>query len=401
MNVLDFLKGYVRFYGEGGFPERLLSEASANGLHITDAKRQGETFFATCPAAEYGRLRPLAKRACIRLRIYRKHGLYFRLFPYRKRAGVPIGLLLGALLLYALSGRIWIVEVQADAPIDTATVLQAVEKQGVHVGCRIQDIDMQSLRLYVLSDLEEAVYVSVNPSGCVARVTLNKRAPAPNIEDFHNNFSNLVAVRDGTILSTDVHSGQTAVKVGEGVTAGTLLVSGTVESAAGNLYLRRASGKIIAETSRTLSVFIPFSEQQLQPTKTVAQRIYFRFLRWDVPLFSAVELPDTYRVTKTAHLPKSNGLTLPIGWLHEQYTRLEPTTITRSEAEALTRAEEELRKQLQALADAGVTVEETRDKTTETTPDGVYITATLRCTEDIAKEVPLQFAETPQKIPKN
>lgn len=401
MNVLDFFKGYVRFYGEGGFPERFLTESSARGLHVTDTKRQGETFFATIPAAEYARLRPLAKRACIRLRIYRKYGLYFRLFPYRKRVGVPVGLLLGAVLLYILSGRIWIVQVDTTAAVDTAAILQAVEKQGVYVGCRIKDVDMQSLRLHALSDLEEMVYVSVNPSGCVARVTVNKRDPAPDIMDFHDNFSNLVAARDGTILSTDVHSGQAAVKVGEGVSAGTLLVSGTVESAAGNLYLHRASGKIIAKTSRTLSAFVPFSEQQLQPTSTVVDRVCFRFLKWDMPLFSAVALPDTYRVEKTAHLLKTDTLTLPIGWLHERYTRLQSTTVTRSEAEAKTLAAQQLEQQLQDLAIAGVEVIETLQTTEQITKDGITITHTLQCVEDIAKEVPLQFADNSQKIPKN
>ncbi len=394
MRVLDFIRGCVWFQGEGGFPEKLLSEAAIRGLSVTDARKQGETLFAACPAGQYKQLRPLAKRACMRLRIYRKRGLYFRLFPYRKRAGLPIGLLLSAVLLYVLSGRIWIVQVEADAPVEQAAILAAVEAQGVYPGCRIDDIDMRLLRLHALSDLEDMVYVSVNPSGCVARVTVNKREPKPSIQDFHANFSNLVADMDGRILSTEIYSGQAAVAVGDGVTAGTLLVSGTVESAAGNLYLRKASGKIIAETTRTLSVTVPLRETVTATDDKVIFRPYFRFLRWDIPLYSAIPLDGDYQVTAHYRLPETRGLTLPIGLIDRRFTRLKEMVVQHTAAEATALAEQRLKEQLTALADAGVAVTAQLDSRTAATADGVTLTATLRCEEDIAKEVPLSITES-------
>ena len=80
LRFLRFFYGYVQFTSEGGFPERFLSEAADNGLQITDTRRQGERFLASCPAAQYRLLRPIAKRACMRLKITRKRGMYFRLF---------------------------------------------------------------------------------------------------------------------------------------------------------------------------------------------------------------------------------------------------------------------------------------------------------------------------------
>lgn len=395
--MLRFLQGYVWFKGEGGFPERLLTEAAAKGLTVTDSHRQGETLFAACPAGQYKKLRPLAKRACMRLRIYRKRGLYFRLFPYRKRMGMPVGLLLAGILLYILSGRIWVVQVESEVPVDETAILSAVEAQGVYPGCRMEDIDMRLLRLHALSDLEEMVYVSVNPSGCVARVTVNKRDPKPSIEDFHDNFSNLVAETDGRIISTEIHSGQVAVKAGDGVTAGTLLVSGTVESAAGNLYLRRSSGKVIAETTRTLTVTVPFSETQTVKTNEVVYRPYFRFLRWDIPLFGSSSLAGAYAVTAYYRQPQANDITLPIGLVDRRFTALKEVTVQHTESVAKTLAEQQLKNRLDALAaeEVKVTAELSRD--TVITADAVTLTVTLRCEEDIAKEVPLKFADNSAK----
>lgn len=401
MNLSDFCKGYVRFDGEGGFPARLLTEAAAAGLHIRDAVLQGETLQAVCPAAEYARLRPLARRACVRIRIRRKYGLYFHLFPYRKRWGLPVGVVLSALLLYILSGRIWVLQVQSDTPVDTAAIIRAVEKQGVYVGCKIKNVDMQLLRLQVLSDLENMVFVSVNPSGCVAYITVNPRHPAPSITDFHSDFSNLIAARDGVVISTEIHSGQAAVHAGDGVTAGTLLVSGTVESAAGNLYLRRASGRILAQTTRTLTVCIPLTERRWQPTDAVICRPYLRFLKWDIPLFSATPLDDTYRVTTIHNLADTDTLTLPLGLLQKRFVRLEPHTVTRSETQAQAIAKAALEQQLEALQAAGVRVESELQKDMQTDAENVRLTAQYRCIENIAKEVPLSFVGPPQKIPKN
>ncbi len=397
MRVLDFVKGYVWFFGEGGFPEKLLSEAAANALHITHTQRQGETLFAACPAGEYRQLRPLAKRACMRLRIYRKRGLYFRLFPYRKRIGLPIGLMLAAVLLYVLSGRIWVVQVDAQMPVDETAVLAAVEAQGVYPGCRIQDIDMQTLRLKALSDLEEMVFVSVNPSGCVARVAVNARDPKPSIENFHDNFSNLIASRDGRILSTEVYSGQAAVKVGDGVTAGTLLVSGTVESAAGNLYLRKASARIIAETTRTLTVAVPFYETVKTQTKNVLYRPYFRFLKWDIPLFTADTLQGDWAVTTWHRLPRTDSITLPLGLIDRRFVQVEAIKIQHTQNEAAALAEKRLKAQLDTLAEKNVKVTAELDRRTAANADGVTLTVTLRCEEDIAKEVPLKFADNSTK----
>lgn len=395
--MLRFLRGYVHFKGEGGFPERLLSDAAALGLAITDSYKQGETLFARCPAAHYKKLRPLARRACMRLKICRKQGLYFRLFPYRKRVGLPVGMLLSILLFCFLSSRIWVVQIEAAEPVDEAAVLAAVEAQGVYPGCRIQDVDMRLLRLHALSDLEEMVYVSVNPSGCVARVTVNKRAPKPDIEDFHSNFSNLVAACDGKIISMEIHSGQATVKVGEGVTKGMLLVSGTVESPAGNLYLHKSSGKVIAETERTLSVTVPLSEVISEPSEEIVFRPSFRFLRWEIPLFSSGALQGTYTENVYYHLPQINGITLPVGMVERRLVRMRKVTVSRTAEQAAALAETRIQEELDALTAGGA--QPLKELSRDGTTDGKQVTlsVTLLCHENIAVEIPLKFADNSVK----
>lgn len=391
LTFLRFLYGYVYFTAEGGFPERFLSEATAYGLQITDTVRQGERFFAACPAAQYRLLRPLAKAACMRLKIIKKYGIYFHLFPYRKRIGIPIGLVLSAILLLVLSGRIWVVTVQSDVAVNTKEILSAVADCGVYVGCRIQDVDMQTLRIEALSALENLVYVSVNPNGCVARVTVSTRIPTPTVQDPDDGCSNLVATQDGYILKTEVYSGKAAVAVGDGVTAGTILVSGTVDTNKGNLLLKRSAGRIIAQTTHTVLATVPFSETQALPYGKVLYRPYLRFLCFDIPLFANTPLDGAYTKTTYLRLPSNGEFALPVGIIDTRYTPLQPTIVTHSQEDAGALAAQKLQAEIAALTANGILVQQETARKVTISEQAYTITVTLQCEENIAKEIPLKI----------
>ena len=393
-SILRFLRGYVYFHGIGGFPADFISSATAAGIDLTDTHLQGEEFFGGCQACDYCRLRPLARRAGLHLHILRKSGVYFKLFPYRRRIGLPIGAILAGILLFTLSSRIWIVAPLGNIQLSDAEVLETVRAQGVYVGCRIDSVNMEELRILSLHDLPRAVYLSVNPHGCVARVMVKERADTPEIQNFKSTVSNLVATMDGKIISTDVHSGQAAVQVGDGVSEGMLLVSGTVESASGHIALRRAAGNIIAQTTRTLSFTVPFYETVKLPSDTPVFRPALRFLKWELPLFANTPLDGVYHVEEYHHLPHFRDLTVPLGVVHRYYTPMQNTDIQHTYDEALLLLEQQYAAAAAALAVDGVDIKEQLSRKTEKTDDGVTLTVTLRCHEDIAKEILLKTDES-------
>ncbi len=396
--ILRWVSGYVYFQGEGGFPEQFLSDVYSLGLHVSDTKREQEFLYGQCPIKEYKKLRKPAKKACLRLKIQKKSGLYFCLFPYRKRWGIPVGLVLGILLLSLLSSRIWIVQVEKEnTDLADSVILAAAKDIGVFSGCCIQDIDMEELRLQMLSRLPQAVYVSVNPSGCVARVVVKGKEENPSIQDFHQNFSNLIASVAGTILKTEIYSGQTVVKVGEGVSKGQLLVSGATLSDRGNTYLRRSAGKVIAQTEHTLSVTVPFQETQFLPQGEPIYRPSFRFLCWEIPFFDNSPLAGQFIVETYNRLPRTKTVTLPIGWVDERWYPLTPTVIQYTQPQAIFEAENRLEQQKQRLTAQGITITQQTNKQIQKQSDGVTVTVWLDCEQDIAKEVPLQILDIPAR----
>ena len=67
--VLRWFPGWVWVEAEGGYPERLLNEIAARNMQVWGVQRRGESTRFCCFAREYRRLRPLARRACVRMRV--------------------------------------------------------------------------------------------------------------------------------------------------------------------------------------------------------------------------------------------------------------------------------------------------------------------------------------------
>ena len=227
--MLRWFPGWVRVQTEGGYPERLLNDLAAAGVEVWHIRRHNEGMRFSCRAGDYRYIRPMARRACLRMRLQHKHGFPFWRHRYRYRRGLLVGLALYAVILGVLSSRVWVVEVEGNALTPTAAILEQAEQYGVRLGARVDRLDIKGFQLHGPDALSTVAYITVNPSHCVARIQVTERDPTPQIVDL-SRPSDLVAARDGRILQIDSRSGKPLVRVGEAVTAGTVLITGCVET---------------------------------------------------------------------------------------------------------------------------------------------------------------------------
>ena len=114
IRFLRWLLGWVEFEAEGGFPERLLNLAARCGIPLWDTGRRGVVLTARCFARKYKKLRPIARKAGVRLHVVRRHGVPFFLHRYRARAGLVAGLATYVVLLQILSQQIWVMQVSGN-----------------------------------------------------------------------------------------------------------------------------------------------------------------------------------------------------------------------------------------------------------------------------------------------
>jgi hypothetical protein len=256
---------------------------------------------------------------------------------------------------------------------------------GVVLGARTDDLQIKQLEIMGLNRLPTLAWISVNPSGCVARVEVTERKPTPQVLDL-TQPSDMVAVRDGRIVSVTVVSGQKCVRAGEAVSAGTVLISGRGQDELGE-RLYRAYGEVWAQTERRITVSVPLTYYPSVPDGFVAVCPRLHFLGWEIPLHVARPMGGEYQVTERAHFLQSDGLTLPLGITNRYYIRVNRPATARTEIEAAALAEKRLSVQEDLLL-GGMEFEELNR--TKTLTDGVYtLSVSYLCLENIAVEEPI------------
>lgn len=383
--VFRWFPGWVRVETEGGYPERLLNALTAERIAVWGIRRHGECMRFSCLAGDYRALRPLARRACVRMRMRQKHGFPFWWHRYRYRRGLLVGLALYVAVLAWLSPRIWVVEVTGNSDTPIADVLAVAKQRGVELGSRMDGVDVKGLQIGGTTDMPTLSFITVNPSHCVARIEVTEREESPPSLDL-SQPSDMVALRDGRILQVEVYSGQKLVKVGEAVTAGTRLITGRVSTEMGE-KLYRSYGAIWAETRRQITVSVPLSYDRAEATGEVICRPSFRFFCWEIPLYSRTPLQSKTQQYQAVHRLSIGDTALPIG---VTTTYLMPTvthSVTRTESEAQALAEEELARREAELFLPDSYEETARQSGVE---DGCYVLrVSYLCRENIAVEVPI------------
>ncbi len=384
--LVRFVPGWVRVEAEGGYPERLLNDLVRAGVPLWRVHRREEGVQFSCPAADYRYIRPFARRACVRMHMRHKHGLPFWRHRYRHRKGLLVGMGLYALILALLAPRIWVIEVVGNQKTPTDAVMAVIAERGVRLGATMSDVDIKGLQIQGPDQLDTVAFMTVNPSGCVARVEVVERDPTPQVIDL-TQPSELVAVRDGKVLEIESRSGQTLVKVGEAVTAGTVLITGRGDEESGRKSCR-AYGAVWAETRRRITVSVPLKDSRMVPVEEPVCCPTFSFLCWDFPLYSNFPLQGNYTRYEERHYLTIGERELPLGLALTSLQKWEPQPFTRTESEAAEEAQKRLSEQETLLF-----LPDHFEKITQSgrVKDSQYVlTATYLCRENIVVEVPLE-----------
>ena len=323
----------------------------------------------------------LRGKNALTLRVVRRRGVRFLLHRYRRRAGIPVGLVLAAAMLLIIQGFVWDIQVSGNEQLPSGVYLGALARYGLTEGVRKCDVDTLDIVNRVALDHPEVGWMAVNLVGSRAYVQVSERSdpPVPLAKDVP---CNLVAAADGRIVSVDAFGGQKAVKPGDWVAEGDLLVSGVFEAFMGGTHLVHAWGEVRAEVSRTLRVEVPMTvtEWDASAARTVHTLRLTGGLR--IPLGKA---PGGRWVCAESTAPLSLfGVRLPAELTTAVYSPVEPVERARTEEESAALAAELMAKKKKLLLGADEVVSEQERGGGE---NGVYV---LECRivylRDIARE---------------
>ncbi len=276
-----FLSGYITIMLSGTDSEQLLNAAAKKRINIWGLRYSKGKIIGNISVKNFKKLRHIKRGIKCRVKIIKKRGFCFICQKYKKRTGFIVGLFMFVFLLNLMSQFIWIINVEGIETISEKEILESCNELGISEGILSSKIDTKNDAERLLLIHEGLAWGSLNVEGCVLTVNLTEIKASDREE--RKAPSNIKASYTGVISKIDVTTGNVAVKVGDLVSKGDLLVSGIVEQY-GSTHFLHSAGEIFAKTERKFVEEANFV-QQIKIEQKTKTRSGIEFFGIKIPLY--------------------------------------------------------------------------------------------------------------------
>ena len=311
VRLINLLFGYIRFSASGGFPERFINLCARMSVKVWDIRPHKGTLSGKCRASEYRKLRHIAKKTGMTLRISRKTGVPFLIRSYRKRLGFFIGIPIFIVFITVMSGRIWSVSIMGNSTLSDDIIRQSLSDIGIREGVRSDSFNASDAERQLLLNLDSLSWIALNVDGAVLHVevreTIENLAPNDYLHPCH-----IVASKDGFLKTLETFEGTKSADINTAVSKGQLLISGIIEAKDKSISLCHAKGIAKAETHEEMH----FEIKKSQTFHSVCDSDFrIRLKLFNIP-FSIGILPHAENNTvysEEIHM-HANGKRLPVSY---------------------------------------------------------------------------------------
>lgn len=316
---------------------------------------------------------------------------------YRKRIGIPIGLLLAFVLIW-LSGRvIWCINIKGNENVSDKEIIEELEKLGCGIGDTYGDIDFDILHNRFLMECKDISWIAVNMNGTHANVEVRETVRGEESEE--GGFFNIVAAENGQIEMIAEKAGKPVVERFDTVLEGELLISGAISYRQDTLSrYESADGSVFARVNRSFSVKVPLNQEIKSETGEKTEKKTIRFFNFDINLFRNSRIPYKLcdKITMNSQVYLFDSLPLPLYINKTVHTEYVMKKVRLSESEARDKAKKIYREKLyEVLGDSTLISKSVSENLCD---DCYVISCELYCLADIAKKVPLEISENDENI---
>lgn len=172
----------------------------------------------------------------------------------RARPGILIGAALALCLLTAALRFVWVVRIDGAGPY-RADIAAYLRESGVGPGMPIARIDAKEWESLLTLRYPKVAWFHVYVSGMTLVVDCTQGRPAPDAED--ESPGDLIASRGGLVTEIRVYAGTAAVKPGDVVRKGQVLIRGQERGRDEETVPVRAEGVVMARCWHTVKVDTP------------------------------------------------------------------------------------------------------------------------------------------------
>ena len=423
---MSVVSNQVRCLVTGEETLRFVNLCRNNGIELRHLVRRENAIQMEIDAKNFKKLRPLVRKTHVKIHILNRHGPAFFFYRHKRRWWFLLGMTVFAGMIYILSLFVWQIDIDGNRKYTDALILQALAQMDVKTGCRKSEIDLPEIEEELRIMYNEITWVSASIAGTKLQIELREgdlkisgssgggqTGNVKRVENRENNPktqngesetdlpANLVADEDAIITNLVVRRGTVAVRYGDEVKKGDVLIEGKVY-----IYNEDETLKKVDYLTAEGDVFGKYQElyekhyQRKHEVRSYKGKNYrelgvaivgksFRLPVWENILKKQLEgntLSEVWSWKKQFRLTPT--LYLPFALEYTEYVPYENVVEEYTDEVIKKMAEEELQKYLNELEKKGVQII-SNSVTISLDADGGHVKGTLILDGPIGKEVPI------------
>ena len=238
--------------------ERFLAVMQQEEIPLEDVRRTGRrTLRCQCRTADFAAVTQIAADKGWRIREVRPERASAVWSSWKARPGLWVGMALALLMLLLGSQRIWRVEI-VGAGAYQADIAAYLAEEGIRPGMLRAGLDATAWEEKLSWRYPETAWFHVYAAGMTLRVECTQGHPMPELDS--GQPGDLVASRDGVVETIEVFAGTAAVRPGDIVRKGQVLIRGQERGRDETVNAVQARGSVTARCWRTVRVRVPLNQ---------------------------------------------------------------------------------------------------------------------------------------------
>ena len=223
LSIYNYLAGAVKIRISGAIPEKFINLCLAQHILLWGISRERNALYAWIRLPDFFRIRDIVRISNTHVEVIRFFGMPFVVKRMKRRKLLVIGAVLFFLVLNILSAYIWFVDITGVKTISADKIRAIAFGQGLQPGVAKSAVDTKQLEKTILLSVPETAWVGVSFTGTRAVIEVVEKT-LPKAED--KRPAHIVAGKDGVVTEIIILNGQAAVKKGDTIRKGDLLIKG-------------------------------------------------------------------------------------------------------------------------------------------------------------------------------
>ncbi|MFW6305811.1 MAG: sporulation protein YqfD [Bacillota bacterium] len=219
-NIFRYWMGYLEVEITGNALARFINQMNDVDINIWNLKRIRHDYYRACIyKSDFNKLRAILRKRKCHVKILNKYGFPFLLLKVRRRFFLLIGIIIFLAIFYFGSSFLWFYKFEGLDNISADEIKMILEEEGISRGILKKEVDTDFIENIIKQKINRIAWINVEWHGTQLYFDIVEK----KLYD-KSSGGNIISTRDGVITELIVLKGQAAVREGDTVNKGQVLI---------------------------------------------------------------------------------------------------------------------------------------------------------------------------------